>query len=689
MSTGPRRLSVRTASIPSGTNLAKICRCSFASALPLLTTLLTYFRRPSHKDKTMRFSVSMPLIGVISAVLLSISTFSASARPIAEPVAAKYPGVIKLEVDVTDTERKIFQVRETLPVTSGPLTLLFPQWLPGNHSPSGQIQNLAGLTFKANGKNVEWARDTVNMYAFHLNVPAGATTLTAEYQYLVASTPAQGRVLVTPDIINLQWNSVLLYPAGVNASGVMVEASMSYPSGWQFAAALETSAASSGKVQFKAIDLVNLIDSPVYVGKYFKTFDLDPNAKVPVRFHVVADNAESLEATPEQIEVHRKMVQQTYKVFGPGPYTRYEFLIAASENFGGSGGLEHRQSTEIGVGADYFSKYKASAYMRGVVPHEYAHVWNGKFRRPADLTTRNYNEPMQNSLLWVYEGGTTYWGDVLAARAGMHSAEEARELMAGTIANMLGRAGRSWRNLQETTNDPIMAYRVPRAWPSWQRGGDYYPESVLLWLDADIKIRELTGEKKSLDDFARAFYAVTPGKFETVTYTFDDVVKALNAVAPFDWTRFLRQRLDSTNATNPLDPLGRSGWKLTFNDKPNEFEEAASKSRETASFAYSLGISINKQGAISGVEWGSPAFNAKVGVGGMLVAVNGRTYKQDKLRDAIIANKGGKQPIELLIKTDDVYRTVVIDYRDGLRYPHLTRIEGTPDRLMAILSAKP
>ncbi len=253
---------------------------------------------------------------------------------------------------------------------------------------------------------------------------------------------------------------------------------------------------------------------------------------------------------------------------------------------------------------------------------------------------------------------------------------------------MLGRAGRSWRNLQDTTNDPIMSYRNGRGWPSWQRGGDYYPESVLLWMDADIKIRELSGEKKSLDDFAHAFYAVTPGKFDTVTYTFEDVVKTLNTVAPFDWSTFLRKRLDSVSALNPLDPLGRSGWKLTFSDAPNTFEEAASKNRNIANFMYSLGLTIGKQDAITGVEWGSPAFNAKVGVGATLVAINGRAYKQDKLRDAIIANKAGKQPIELLIKTDDAYRTVVIDYREGLRYPHLTRVEGTPDRLMAILGAK-
>jgi predicted metalloprotease with PDZ domain len=381
------------------------------------------------------------------------------------------------------------------------------------------------------------------------------------------------------------------------------------------------------------------------------------------------------------------MVEQAYKVFGRPPYTHYEFLIAVSENYGGTGGLEHRQSTEIGTGAGYFTKWNTNAFQRPVVPHEFAHVWNGKFRRPADLYTRNYNEPMQNTLLWVYEGQTSYWGEVLAARSGLLSQAEALDALARTAADIDLRAGRDWRNLQDTTNDPIMGYRGSRTWPSWQRGADYYPEGVLLWLDTDIKLRELSDGKKSLDDFARVFFAVPTGQFETRPYTFDELVKTLNGVVAFDWATFLRTRLDSARKDDPLDALGRSGWKLVFTDKPNAYSEAASRNRNNADFRHSLGLSIGRGDQISEVEWGSPAFNAKIAPGSTLIAVNGRAYKQELLTQAIVAarNEGGR--IELLLKMDDRYHTVAIDYRGGLRYPHLERVEGKPDRLAAVFAA--
>jgi predicted metalloprotease with PDZ domain len=635
------------------------------------------------------------LLRVFSSLIFFLFATLTSAAPvspiaIAEPTNARYPGTLKLDVDVTDVERKIHKARLQIPVAAGPLTLLFPQWLPGNHAPNGVISGLSGLTIKANGQALAWTRDTIQVFAFHLTAPAGVSTIEAEYEYLTAVSPAQGRVLVTPDIVNVQWNSVVLYPAGYNADGVMVEATMTHPEGWQYATALEakkTVGNKSNKVEFAAVSLTDLVDSPVYIGRFVKSFELDPGSKIPVRFNFFADNAESLEAKPEQIDAHRKMVRQTYKVFGAGPYSRYEFLIAASEVFGGTGGLEHRQSTEIGVGAGYFTKYKDSAPMRGVVPHEFVHSWDGKFRRPADLNTRNFNEPMQNSLLWVYEGQTTYWTDIISARSGLHSPLEAREALARTAAFMQQRAGRTWRNLQDTTNDPIMSSRGrDKSWSSWQRGSDYYPEALLIWLDADFKIRELTQEKKSLDDFARAFFAVPANNFATKTYTFDDVTAALNAVAPHDWKTFLRTRLDSLRDNNPLDTLGRSGWKLVYTDKPNVFGEAANKNRGTADFVHSLGLSVDKKDVISDVEWASPAFTARITVGATLLAVNGRAYKADLLNNAITAAKASKKPIELLIKSDDTYRTVSINYFEGIRHPHLERVEGTKDRLSAVFA---
>ena len=631
------------------------------------------------------------------AAIFSLATTLTFAVPtsgvdIPEPTITRYPGTLKLEVDVTDIERKIHKARLSIPVTPGPLTLLFPQWLPGNHSPTGNIAALSGLTIKAGGmkgSTLPWTRDTIQVFAFHLTVPDGVTQIDAEYQYLTAVSPAQGRVLVTPDIVNVQWNSVMLYPAGYRADGIMVEATMTHPAGWQYATALELKNAAvdskANQAEFAAVNLNELVDSPVYVGRYLKRYELDPASKTPVRFNVFADNAESLEATPEQIEPHRSMVKQTYKVFGPGPYKHYDFLIAASENFGGSGGLEHRQSTEIGVGASYFSKYTDSAPMRGVVPHEYVHAWDGKFRRPADLNTRNFNEPMQDSLLWVYEGQTTYWTDIIGARSGLHSPIEAREALARTTASMLQRTGRAWRNLQDTTNDPIMTARgQSKSWSSWQRGGDYYPEALMLWLDADFKIRELTGEKRSLDDFARTFFAVPADNFATRPYTFEDVVATLNSVAAYDWKAFLRARLDSTRDNNPLDTLGSSGWKLVYTEKPNIFGEAANKNRGDADFEYSLGLIIDKKDVISDVQWGSPAFDARIAIGATLLAVNGRAYKAEHVNNALVAAKASKKPIELLIKSDDLYRTVVISYFDGIRHPHLERVEGSKDRLGAV-----
>jgi predicted metalloprotease with PDZ domain len=643
-----------------------------------------------HHHRTAFTMLTRSLACLFSLVICVAAAAPASPKAIAEPTAGRYPGTLKLAVDVTDTERKIHRAKLAIPAAPGPMTLLFPQWLPGNHAPNGNVAALAGLIIKANGKPLEWARETINVFAFHIDVPAGATAIKASYDYLTAVSSAQGRVLVTPDITNLQWNSVVLYPAGFNADGILIEASMTFPPTWKFATALEVASQSEGRAKFNAVSLTDLVDSPVYIGRHAKTYDITPNAAPPVRFHVFADNAENLEAKPEQINTHRDMIAQAYKVFGPGPFDRYEFLIAASDTFGGTGGLEHRQFTEIGVTAGYFSKYKESVASRGVVPHEFVHAWDGKFRRPADLNTRNFNEPMQNTVLWVYEGQTTYWTDILAARSRMYSPDEARDTIARTVAHMEKRAGRLWRNLQDTTNEPIVSARGrAQSWPSWQRSADYYPEGLMLWLDTDIKLRELTNEKKSLDDFARAFYAAPAKNFATRAYTFDDVVNTLNSIAAHDWRSFLRARLDNTATSNPLDALGRSGWKLVFTEKPNLLGESSNKIRGNSDFVYSLGFTVGKQDVIQDVNWGGPAFEAEIAAGSTLVVVNGRAYKAELLNHAITAAKKDKKPIELLVKSDDTYRTVSNRYVDGIRHPHLERVEGTKDRLGAVLAPLP
>jgi len=626
--------------------------------------------------------------GKLKALALLVSSLAlqtAIAQEIPKPVDQPYPGVIQLDVDASNLDQKIFNVHEKIPVTAGKLVLFYPKWLPGNHSPTGPITQLAGLKLTANGKPLEWKRDTVEMYAFHVDVPADVQFIDAEFQFLSPVESNQGRITSTPEIVGVQWNAVVLYPAGYYARDINVKPSVTLPPDWKFGTALELEKQVGAQAQFKQINLDDLVDSPMFAGKYFRRIDLNPGATIPVFLDMVADSAADLDAKPEQIAAHRALVQQAYKLYGSQHYLHYDFLLAMSDEFSGIG-LEHHQSSEDGVKANYFTDWGKTWEMRGLLPHEYTHSWNGKFRRPADLWTPNFDVPMQDSLLYVYEGQTQYWGEVLSARSGLETAEQIRDQMANIAAHYDHQAGRTWRNLQDTTNGPIVSHRGPMAWSSWQRGEEYYSEGELVWLDADTKIRELSGDKKSLNDFARAFFGVENGRNHALTYTFDDVVNTLNAVQPYDWANFLRTRLDGHAAIAPKDGLTRGGWKLEYTDVPSSHTKNVEEQRHVADFAYSLGITVGKEARIESVEWDSVAFKHGMTSGATLVAVNGRSYKMELLKDAITAAKTDNQPIELLLKKDDRYHTVSIDYHDGLKYPHLVRIEGTPDRLSEILA---
>ncbi len=429
----------------------------------------------------------------------------------------------------------------------------------------------------------------------------------------------------------MQWNTVLLYPAGYYARDVVFKPSVTLPQDWKFGTALELSEQTGAEAHFKPVNLDELIDSPMFAGKYFKRFDLDPGAKVPVFLNVVADRAENLETKPDQIELHRSLVQQAAKLYGSHHYDHYDFLLALSDEFSGIG-LEHHQSSENGVKPNYFTEWDKSYVMRGLLPHEYTHSWDGKFRRPADLWTPNYNVPMQDSLLWVYEGQTQYWGNVLSSRSGLMTLAQVRDSIAMTAATYDNRVGRSWRAMQDTTNDPIINRRRPLGWVSWQRAEDYYSEGELIWLDADTKIRELSGDKRSLNDFAHAFFGVEDGRHVPLTYTFEDVVKALNAVQPYDWANFLRSRLDGHGPGAPLDGLTRAGWKLVYTDTPTDYFKSAEEFRKSTDFTYSLGFSVDKEGHLANLLWDSPAFKAGLTEGATLLAVDGRGYKPELLK---------------------------------------------------------
>jgi predicted metalloprotease with PDZ domain len=614
---------------------------------------------------------------------------TASQTPrIAAPADTPYLGPIAIDVDLTDLDRRIMHVRETLPVKPGALTLLYPRWLPGKHSPAGAVTGMAGLQITANGKPLEWIRDPVDVYAFHLQVPEGVKALNIAFQHLSPVTPSTGRVVMTQEIIGLQWNTVVLYPAGHYASAIQTQASAKLPGGWQTATALDVAKREGDRIVLQPTSLERLVDSPLWAGKYTKRMALDAAGKAPVYLTLFADAPAHLEVAPEQLAAHQQLVRQADALFGARHFARYEFLLALSERFSGIG-LEHAESSENAVSPNFFTEWKKKETgARAQLPHEYVHSWNGKFRIPADLWTPNFNVPMQGSLLWMYEGQTQYWGFVLAARSGMVSLAESLDSLAMTAASLDTRNGRAWRNLQDTTTDPVVSGRGPVDWADWQRREEYYTEGQMVWLDADTKIRELTQGAKSLNDAAKLFFGVEDGRVTALTYTMDDVVKALHTVVPFDWAGFLRQRLDSHSNATLLDGITRGGWKLVFTDKQSDAAKASEATRRTADFAYSLGLAVDKDGKLTGIKWGGPAFKAGLTASMQLVAVNSESYKAELLREAISKAKDGSG-VELLVKIDDRYKTVKLDYRGGLRYPKLERIAGTPDRLTDILTGMP
>jgi predicted metalloprotease with PDZ domain len=603
---------------------------------------------------------------------------------IAVPKDTPYLGTIRLSVDATDIGRHIFNVQETIPVRAGEsMVLLYPQWTPGNHAPSGRVDKLAGLMIQANGARVPWVRDSVDVFAFHVDVPAGTTKLDVAFQFTSPTDTNEGRVVMTPDMLNLQWTAVALYPAGYFARQIMVDPSVRLPEGWEFATALETAASNGGVTTFKPVSFDTLVDSPMFAGRYFKRLDLDPGGRAPVHLNIVADRADLLEVKPEQLEAHRALVQQAYKLYGLHHYDHYEFLLALTDHMGGIG-LEHHQSSENATVPTYFTEWDKNADARDLLPHEYTHSWNGKFRRPADLWTPNFNVPMRDSLLWVYEGQTQYWGFVLSARAGLLTKQQTLDAIAATAAVYDHRVGREWRAMQDTTNDPIAAMRRPLPWRSWERSEDYYSEGQLMWLDADTLIREKSGGQRSLDDFAKAFFGVNDGSFVPATYVFEDVVKALNTVQPYDWATFLRARLDGHGPGAPLDGIARGSYKLVYTDTPSSYFKDAEVRRKVTDLTYSLGMTIAAEGKLSDVLWEGPAYKVGLTVGTQIIAVNGIALDADQLKSAIKA----KAAIELLVKNGDRYRTVKIDYHDGLRYPHLEREGSAAASLDQILTPR-
>ena len=592
-----------------------------------------------------------------------------------------FPGTIELKVDATDTTQGIFRVEETVPVAnSGRMTLLLPEWLPGNHAPRGQIEKLAGLVIKANGRVLPWTRDPIDMYAFHFDVPDGAREVVASFQFLSPTAPDQGRVVITPQMMNLQWEAVSLYPAGYYVRRIPIQATVTYPAGWTARSGLP--ATNKGSIySYQRTSYETLIDSPVFAGRHFKEWPLSAR----VDLNVVADEAKNLEAKPEQIAAHARLVDQAVKLFGAQHYDRYEFLLALTDEMGGIG-LEHHRSSENGVNPEYFTDWDSGPGRRNLLPHELVHSWDGKFRRGADLWTPDYRTPMRDSLLWVYEGQTQFWGYVLQARSGLVSKQDTLDQLAIIYAGLDNATGRQWRPLIDTTNDPIISARRPKGWTSWQRSEDYYNEGLLIWLEADSVIRRTTAGRKSMDDFAKAFFGMRDGDWGVLTYTHDDVVQTLNSVAPYDWKTFLDDRVNKVAPRAPLKGFTDNGYEVVYTAEPTAAWKEREKLGEAALLTYSGGLNVGNDGTVYAVIWNGAAFKAGLDVGDKVIAVGGRAYSGDVLKEAITAAKASRTPIKLTVTHEDSVREVSIAWYDGLRYPRLTKIgrtEGGLDRLLA------
>ena len=655
----------------------------------------------SHRSAKFTFA---PALVAFTVVLAGAALPASAARRKKAPAhAVEAPRApIVLHVDMRDAPRRLIHVALQIPVTPGPLTLEYPEWIPGDHRPTGPIDNVAGLFIRANGQTLPWRRDDVDMYGVHVDVPAGVTTLDVKFDFLAVpgATGSDMDKATSKNLAVLEWNSVLMYPAGVPVRDIPITPSITLPAGWGFGTALTfagqgpgtgasraagSEQGDSNDASFATVGVNQLVDSPIIMGRYFKEFPLAPGVTPNHYLDVAADAPEDLDLKPAMLAAVTNLVHEAGTLYNSRHYTTYHFLLSLSDQIRGEG-LEHHQSSDNGVKEHGFSDPSLAMLDGDLLSHEYTHSWNGKYRRPIGLATPTFKVPMRGDLLWVYEGMTQYWGAILAARSGLWTPEQYREALAFTAFEMDNRPGRTWRNVQDTA----VAAQILRGgspwWGNWRLSQDYYPEGELIWLDVDTTIRNLTHNQKSLNDFAARFLGVggNTGPI-TLPYTFDDIVSNLNAIAPYDWSGFLRERLDSHALHAPLGGIEHGGYRLAYTDKPTDFEKALLSRRGAVDAIASLGLLIGKGGAIADVTMDSLAYKAGMGPGEKIIAVNGLAYTDKRMKDAIRDSKTGKDAIELIVSNSDVFQVVRLDYNDGEKYAHLERVAATPDLLDRII----
>ena len=602
---------------------------------------------------------------------------------------------VALSVDASEAPRKIFHTQLRIPAKTGTLTLYYPKWIPGEHGPTGPITDLTGLKFTASGRTLKWRRDLLDGFTFHVEVPAGENEVIANLDYASPALYEPGYsagMSATEKLYIVNWNTLLLYPAGYSSDQLTYSASLRLPAGWKFGTSLHVSDQAGSIIHFAPVSLTMLVDGPVLAGEYLKVVPLTPPTQgPPAELDIAADSPAALEAPEELWEHYRNLVKQAGILFGARHYSDYHFLLTLSDHVAHFG-LEHHESNDSRVDERSLVEEDGRKLTAGLLPHEYVHSWNGKYRRPADLATPDYEQPMQTDLLWVYEGLTSYLGDMLAARSGERTAALARDALAQIAADLDHRSGRVWRNLQDTADGVPSMQNAPHAWEDYRRPLDYYDEDVLNWLWADVIIRQQTKGAKSLDDFCKLFYGAPGGPPMVKTYTFDDVVNALNQVAPQvapnDWRGFWTERLSNHGPGAPLGGVEGGGWKLVYDEFPSELDRAQDRDGKMIHAHYSVGLLDGGDGVIKDTVEGMLAAKAGIGPGMKIVAVNGRRFSPDAWHDAIRAAKTSPSPIELIVENTDYFRVVKLDYHGGEKYPHLVRDESKPDLLTEIYRAK-
>ena len=613
-----------------------------------------------------------------------------------------FNGVMQLRVDARDQVHKILRVRQTIPVQDKQaMVLLYPQWETASHSATQTLTGLAGLTITASdtasntagSQRIGWRRDAVNPYAFHVDVPDGVRAIDVAFQFL---SPTVGATLIGRDMLMVPWHKVALYPAGTFIRNIGVQAELTLAAGLQYATSLETVAvqkeagSADSVITFERTTFEQLVDAPVYAGRYFARHELAPAGALPVRLNIVADDAAALVVPAPLLEKYRAMAALLPKLFRSQHYRHYDFLLSVSDVMPSGGGIEHQESSENNLPRDFFTRPDAQLPLADLLVHEYVHSWNGRAVQPADLWSPTLNDAVQGSLLWVYEGQSEFWGRMLAAQLGLRTAQQTRDALAVDAAQASARVGRQWKSLQDSTIDPLYMPARLMQWRDWQRREDYYGEGVLLWLDVDMLLRERTAGKRSLADFAARFFSVGGNGTVTHTYTFDDVCAALHAIVPYDWARYFRTRLDAHDDTHLLDGLARAGYRLVYTDEPTDyFVQNEAFNVGGIDLGYSLGLTVGKKGKVKTVAWEGPAFRAGIGIGATLTHVGPLAYTDDVLRQAIRTAARDRQPIELRFDADGAAQTARIAYDGGLRYPRLERIPGTVDRLDGLLTPMP